>query len=130
QAVVLSPTPVGRMRALGLALLGIALAAVGWTGGPAWRAFWWSLAAMVGVLFLVDLVLGPSCVCTLQTATQTIDVRSLRRLRRARWFMGWLHPYVELAQGPLNPAEILGRPGAAGPTVVAPDGSIPPSLVP
>jgi len=128
QAVALCPTPVGRVRAVALALLGVSLAALGWTCGPAWKTFWWTLAAMVVVLLLVDLGLGPSCICTLQTAAQTVDVLSLRRLRRARWFTVWVQPHVELAQGALKAAEVLERSGETGPAAAAPAASIPPTL--
>jgi len=57
------------------------------------------LAAVALVLFLVNLVLGPTCHFQVQTATRLERLRAVRRLRAARRVLAQLIPAVLAAQG-------------------------------
>jgi hypothetical protein len=52
---------------------------------------------------LVNALRGPTCKCRLQTAVQTVELPSLRRLRKAERVMDTLRPLVEQAQGFVTP---------------------------
>jgi hypothetical protein len=64
----------------------------------------------VGGIFLALLLghwlLGPTCVCEIQTAVQTERLFGLSRVRRAQKFLGRLKPLIDAAQGPLTPADL------------------------
>lgn len=109
----------------GLVFLGIAARA-----GPGWNVFWGCLAGLAFLALAANIVLGPSCKCALWTPLQTVDLRSLRRLRRARRVVDRLRPYLELEQGRLTGDEILERlRGTAGavPASGAPGTPAPPA---
>ena len=56
-----------------------------------------------GLLFAVNLVLGPSCECRLLTAVQAEPLPSLSRLRSARKTIRTLLPRIQEAQGTFQP---------------------------
>src|SRR5688572_1401996 len=67
------------------------------------------LGALAGFLLffaLVDWLRGPTCVCHLRTAIQTMHLSSLNRLRTARKTMARLKPLIYEAQGTLTTEEI------------------------
>ena len=118
-----------RRALLGFLALMFLLAAV--TPGAPWKVFWGSLSGLLFLALAVDLARGPGCACTLRTALQTVELRSLRRLRTARRVIERLEPFIELEQGTLATADraagIGGDAGEAG----APDQpSVAPPVVP
>lgn len=67
------------------------------------------IAAFFFVMFLVNMLRGPTCLTRIQTRTGTEPLPSLQRLRKARQVIRQLQPYIEAAQGGLNPEEVPQR---------------------
>lgn len=84
-------------------------------GGPVIAWIFGSLAVIFGVCVLVDLLLGPTSKCYVQTAVQTEQLAPLARLRRAQRVLATLRPLIIGAQGEL-PREIAGS-GVQAPAV-------------
>lgn len=64
--------------------------------------------SIAGPLFLcavIDLLLGPTCVCHLHTPVQREELPSLGRVRTARRALERIRAAVETVQGPFGPAE-------------------------
>jgi hypothetical protein len=106
------------------------------------KVFLLILAGVLGLFLLGSALSGPTCRCSLRTAVQTHDLRSLRRLRRARKVLARLRPLIAATQGQLAPEEIPLRmreldqmpassPGpSAGPQpFVVDDPNLPPRIV-
>ncbi len=64
---------------------------------------------IVFIPFLVNLLAGPTCSCSLRTAVQTEELPSLSRLRRARKTLAILRPRIEAAQGSLSADEMQAK---------------------
>jgi len=62
-------------------------------------------AAFFGLLILMNNLLGPSCTVYLRTAVQMEELRSLKRLRRARRMLARIRPLIAATQGELAPEE-------------------------
>jgi hypothetical protein len=67
------------------------------------------IAAFFWLCMLLNLVLGPTTVCHLQTAVQIELLPSIHRLRKARKVLNILRPLIASAQGELAPQEIAAR---------------------
>jgi hypothetical protein len=78
------------------------------------------LVFVFAVALLINIILGPSCICHLRTAVQTEELPSLNRVRRARKVLNHIRPFMVAAQGELSPEEIPARLRAA---VGSPDGA-------
>jgi hypothetical protein len=63
-----------------------------------------SLVLLAGII--VNLALGPTCTCEIQTAVQTRPLPSLNRVNRARKVIARLRPLIEAGQGQLAPGEL------------------------
>jgi len=63
--------------------------------------FGWIPACVFLVLFLGNLISGPTCVSYIYTAVTKEKLRSLRRLRKAQSVMNTLRPFIDSAQGTL-----------------------------
>jgi hypothetical protein len=57
-------------------------------------------------LLLLNLAAGPSCICHLRTAVQTVELSALNRVPRARRAFDHLRPLIAGAQGELAPEQI------------------------
>src|SRR5438045_1848217 len=66
---------------------------------PRETAVLWVIAGALLLLPLISFLLGPTCVCHLQTAVQTEKLPSLKRLRNSRKLVGQLKPLIEAVQG-------------------------------
>jgi hypothetical protein len=75
--------------------------------------FFGFLTFVFALVFLINNLLGPSCICHLRTAVQTEELPSLNRLRRARKLLNRIRPFITAAQGALSPEEIPARMRAA-----------------
>jgi hypothetical protein len=71
-----------------------------------WKVFLGILAGIFGLLFLIDVIAGPTSSCSLRTAVQTEDLPSMNRLRRARRVLNRVRPFIIEAQGQLTPEEL------------------------
>jgi len=79
-------------------------------------AFWgwgpdgWYVCGGIALFFLlfvgINALMGPTCICYLQTAVQREELPSIRRLRAARKIVNRLRPLIEAAQGTLSPEEM------------------------
>jgi hypothetical protein len=80
-----------------------------------------SIGAFFGLCMLLNLALGPTTVCQLQTAVQNELLPSIHRLRKARKVLNIVRPLIASAQGELAPAEIAARfSGTASPATQQP----------
>ncbi len=120
QAIVVQGTPVfatlnwvfGTLTALCLG--GWAQQALsGFAEGPAWPVALGVLTLLCAGPLLLNLLLGPTCVCYLRTAVQIERLASVKRLRSAERVLDRLRPMIEAAQGTLP----FGPGTSAGPGV-------------
>lgn len=89
------------------------------------------------LFFFVNLALGPSSMCQLQTAVHKEELPSLNRLRRARKVLDRLRPMIIATQGALSPEDISIRirqsaivsEPAIPTTASAGDSNVPPQIV-
>lgn len=75
-------------------------------------------AGIPGFVAATNILLGPSCLCTIHTAVQREDLFCLYRLRAARRFIERVSPHIEKAQGVLSAEDIQSK-TASLQTVVA-----------
>jgi len=122
QVIILRRTDRAGTAGILLGLLGLVFLGFATGAGPGWNVVWGSVSGLLFLALVVNVALGPSCSCVLRTALQTVRLRSLGRLRRARRVIERLRPHIELEQGSLTPDEMLVRaratvePSAAVPT--------------
>ena len=90
------------------------------------------IAAFFGLCMLLNLALGPTTSCHLQTAVQNEQLPSIGRLRKARKVLNILRPLIVSAQGELAPQEIAARfSGTPAQTTQQPDVTgVPPVINP
>jgi len=67
------------------------------------------MGVVFALVFLINLALGPSCVCQLRTAVQIEELPSLSSLRKWRKTLERVRPLIVAAQGVLTPEEISTR---------------------
>jgi hypothetical protein len=103
----------------------------------AWSVFWLMLAAFFGAIeyaaggtvvllilaglciaaLVINIVIGPSCLCYIRTAVQTEKLPSFKRLRSARKFIARMRPVLESAQAePATAPETAATPETATPS--------------
>lgn len=94
---------------------------------PAVAVVFWVLAGVFLLVLAGNLLLGPTCLCHVQTAVSREELPSLGRERNARKAIALLKPLIEGAQGALTPDEIGARstelaqqPGPASPSRTTP----------
>jgi hypothetical protein len=105
QAVLIRKTRTGGAGSIGSA----ALAALFLLAGILDRGnagVWHVFAGTFCFLIVVNLILGPTCVCHIRTAAQSDVLHSLRRLRTALRFLARLKPLVAEAQGLVTPEQL------------------------
>ncbi len=89
----------------------------------------WVPAGFSLLILARNVLLGPTCVCHVQTAVSREELPSLSRERYARKAIAILKPLIESAQGTLTPDEIVSRSaelaGQAGPVSRPPAGTAP-----
>ena len=95
----------GILTALALLLAGLTAQA----GSPESAVALLIAVGIIGLIFLINLLAGPTCVCQLKTAVQQETLSSLRRLRRARRIFGQLQPLIESAQGTVSREEVAAQ---------------------
>jgi len=69
----------------------------------------WILSGLSLLVLIGNLLLGPTCICHLQTAVSREELPSLSRERNAMKAVTLLKPLIEGAQGMLTPEEIAAR---------------------
>jgi len=93
-------------------VLGFFIAVFGLIGasvGGVAQIVMFSIAGLILGLMALNIALGPTCVCEIQTAVQTRRIPPLGRLRRARKVIAQIKPLIESAQETVAPAEIARR---------------------
>lgn len=76
---------------------------------PAVAMVFWVPAGVFLFVLARNLLLGPTCICHVQTAVSREELPSLGRERHARKAIALLKPLIEAAQGALTPEEIGAR---------------------
>ncbi|HEY6929393.1 MAG TPA: hypothetical protein VJA66_06935 [Thermoanaerobaculia bacterium] len=96
------------------ALFGLAAAAVGWgflASSSELRWIWMIPGIPLLLLFLLNLLYGPTCVCRITTAAQTVPLPSLTRAPSARRALERIRARVEAEQGTrVEEAAVTGSP--------------------
>jgi hypothetical protein len=64
------------------------------------------LSTLFGLVLFMNLVKGPTCICTIHTAVQSQRLYALNRVRRAVPALQRLREKIECAQGPLDSTQI------------------------
>ncbi len=93
-------------------------ALTGFAESPAPLVFLGILTACAAGPLVVNLLLGPTCVCYLRTAVQMERLAAIKRRRKAEWILDRLRPFVAAAQGTLPPEPappVAPAPGASSP---------------
>ena len=76
---------------------------------PAARIFWGCWIALFALLLLVNLAKGPTCICHIQTAVQTEQVPSLKRVKKSRKIITRIRDMIMTVQGALPAEEARAR---------------------
>ena len=109
QAVMVHRTHTGKIYTslwlFGLLFFGLLVAGV---SDPTGRVILLGLAVPFAVGLMINLFLGPTCVCHIRTAVQTERVPAVSRWRTAQRFVSRVSPLIATAQGDL-PEEAAGR---------------------
>jgi len=98
QAVMIRRTAAWKYMNIGLPGATAVLGIIAWTSGEGWSYFYYFLAGVLLLAALVNLILGPTCECHLQTAVQNVKLTPPTRLRKAQRVMDNLAPLVAGAQ--------------------------------
>ncbi len=106
QAIITRKTVLGKVQniILGCLILFFLLPAFIFDGG--WSLFFVIVSAIMFILLLINLFLGPTCETRLMTAVQTEKLQSLHRLKTAFRVMDRLRPHIQQAQGTLAPEDL------------------------
>jgi hypothetical protein len=87
----------------------------------------WGITGVFLLGLIIHLLLGPTCVCHVQTAVQTEKLPSLKRLRKARKILNQLKPLIAAVQGELPAQELAVRsPGEPAITESPPESLVEP----
>ncbi len=121
QAITVRKTHTGRTVNIVMAVL---TALMCWFGllvnDDVGRGILFFIAAVFGLVLVINSIFGPTCECHLQTAVQRELLPSLVRLRTARKTLGLLRPHIEAAQGSLSADEARERATALAATPATP----------
>jgi hypothetical protein len=110
QAFLVRKTDKYKYVSLGLGVFGVLLAIFGGvSGNSVARIVLFSFAGFFCLCMFLNLLLGPTTLCSIQTAVQTELLPSLARLRKARKVLNLVRPLITSAQGELAPDEIAAR---------------------
>lgn len=91
--------------ALGLPMLGFGVS----VSDVAGRITLLVLAGICLALGLLNLALGPTCICHMRTAVQIEELPSIRRLRKGRKFLQMVSPWIGQVQGTLTAEELSAK---------------------
>ena len=130
QGLIIRKTDRYKYWSLALGFLGVFLMVMGAvTTDGVGRIIVFSFAGFFCLCTVLNLALGPTTICYLQTAVQLEPLPSIHRLRKARKVLNRLRPMIAGAQGELRPEEIaahFGQPPAQPPE----QPSVPPAAAP
>ena len=106
QSVITRKTVTGKIHNLFLGLFCAFFVLIAYLIGEEPSRFFWIIAGVFLLSLLINWFGGPTCVCNIQTAVQTVKLPSLHRLKTAQKALKRLRPLIEKAQGELSP-EVL-----------------------
>ena len=109
QMITVRKTVTREVRSIFLVALAGISGLIGFQFGGLARDFWSVLAGTSLFVSVVDWLRGPTCVCHLRTAIQTVQLSSLNRLRTTRKTIARLKPLIDESQGTLTAEEIPGK---------------------
>ena len=109
QVITVRKTVTREVRSIFLVALAGMFGLIGFQFGGWARDFWSILAGISLFVSVVDWLRGPTCVCHLRTAIQTVQLSSLNRLRTTRKTIERLKPLIDQSQGTLTAEEIPGK---------------------
>lgn len=109
QVITVRKTVTGEVGSIFLVALAGVFGLIAFQFADGVRDFWGVLAGFSLFFALVDWLKGPTCVCHLRTAIQTVHLSSLNRLRAARKTIARLKPLIDEAQGTLTAEEIQSK---------------------
>ncbi len=104
QAIILRKTRTGAVINLILGLMELILlirAFYNWSDENIW--IYGVIYGLILLLIGLNCLLGPTCVCHIQTPVHTEKLPSLHRLRTARKFINLILPHIEQVQGIIGP---------------------------
>ena len=105
QALLLRRTPRGLVTSVVLTVLAAVCGGLAWycLDNEAALVFWLIVAGVFGFFLLINLALGTTCRCQLQTAIGPQPLLSLNRMRPARRALALLSERIQATQGTLPP---------------------------
>lgn len=107
QGLIVCKSNLGMAFNFVLGFLMALLTAIGWfANDPVALGIFGTIAGSLGLLLVVNLVLGPTCDCHIKTAVQVERLSGLKRLRKARKVIRILKPLIEGMQGTLTAEEV------------------------
>jgi len=98
QAITLHRTKQGKYINIVLTIIGLASVPAAFFTGEEARFFFFFSAGITGVFVLINIWLGPTCECYMQTAVQRVKLNPLTRIKKARKVMNYLNPVILEAQ--------------------------------
>jgi hypothetical protein len=101
QAIIIRKTNLWLFWMMAWLLLALAFAIVALQTIAETAVIFWAITGVLLLGPLINLTLGPTCVCQVRTAVQTEKLPSLKRLRKARKILDQLRPLIENLQGKL-----------------------------
>lgn len=104
QAIITRKTGFGRIQNIILAALTGLFCLFAVTSGGSWSLFHATIAAVIVIILLINILKGATCETVLLTAVQTEKLYSLNRLKKAEPVMNRLRSIIEDRQGRINPA--------------------------
>jgi len=122
QAIITRKTIIGKVQNIfmGCLILLFLLPVYIFDGG--WSIFYIVISAIMFIILLINLSLGPTCETRLMTAVQTEKLQSLHRLNTTFRVLDRIRPHIQQAQGTLTREELnkipirpAGRRAAPGP---------------
>jgi hypothetical protein len=144
QAIIVRRTDARRTTNIVLGVLAGLLLLIGLLIGEMSATITFGVIALITCLtpLLINVLLGPTCLCQIRTAVQTEDL-PIRRIGKARKILQRIRPLISEAQGQITPEEVQAQmqvlaatpplmtpaPAPPGATYAANDLNAPPRIV-
>jgi hypothetical protein len=107
QAIIVSQTSARTIMNIVLGALAVALIAIGLIEGETSVITAFIIIAFItcGIPIIINVLLGPACVCQIRTAVQTEDL-PIRRVGKAQKILRRIRPLIAEAQGQITLEEV------------------------
>ncbi|MEY4388128.1 MAG: hypothetical protein RLY20_3411 [Verrucomicrobiota bacterium] len=131
--ILLSLPIVGCLTIVGFAISDIAQRRTTDSGDVIGLSVLGGLIVLFGVPFILNLVRGPGCVCTLRTAVQDEEIPAIKRVQQAEKIFTRVRPLIAEAQGTLTreelPARLAELANQSATRLVVDDPNLPPRMI-